>query len=244
MSQLTFKNDEFLSKADIKAGHVYIKKEGILLLYIGKDSFDRFIFYNLASVLTEGVEQYSRYMSLAHYNLQVQSLISLCEAVMHQKCDIKQTLALKGLPKLYAEFPFVDYVKELPLWYTKSKVISSDLPVVTFGTEPTQMDIAFVRAKDLVPGELYYSGSLWRSLYLYLGRDSGGDFCWYFVGNEDILMQNNLREYAMNTIRTRANKKVRRLIDAPRDPNAYLYGEAQKLIQLGWKADLTGLNLG
>lgn len=34
MSQLVFQNDKFLSKKDIKVGHVYIKKEGILLLYI------------------------------------------------------------------------------------------------------------------------------------------------------------------------------------------------------------------
>lgn len=97
-----------------------------------------------------------------------------------QKCNCNQILVLKGMPKIYAEFQYVDYVKELPIWYTKNKVLNKDLPVITFSDTPTKIDIPFVKAKDLVPGELYYSGSLWRSLYLYLGRDSIGNFCWYF----------------------------------------------------------------
>lgn len=88
MSQLVFQNDKFLSKKDIKVGHVYIKKEGILLLYIGKDNFDRFIFYNLASVMFENAGDF-RATTLAHYELQLQSLIGLCEAIMHSKCNEK-----------------------------------------------------------------------------------------------------------------------------------------------------------
>lgn len=46
-------------------------------------------------------------------------------------------------------------------------------------------------------------------------------------------MRNNFNEYYSCMDRTKSNKKVKRLIDAPNDPNVY------KLIQLGWRADLT-----
>jgi hypothetical protein len=243
MNQIILQDDIFLNKKDLKVGYVYIKKEGILLLYIGKDNFDRFVFYNLASVLFEDAGRY-RCITLAHYNLQVNALISLCESIMHQKCDYNQILVLKGMPKLYAEFGYVNYVKELPAWYTKNKVLNTDLPVITFSDKPTKIDTPFIKAKDLVPGELYYSGSLWRSLYLYLGRDSIGNFCWYFVGNASILMRNNFNEYYSCMDRTKSNKKVKRLIDAPNDQNACMYDDAYKLLQLNWRADLTGFNLG
>lgn len=58
------------------------------------------------------------------------------------------------------------------------------------------------------------------------------------VGNEDILMRNDFREYWSNMDRTKSNKKVKRLADAPNDPNAY------KLLQLNWKANLAGFDLG
>lgn len=44
MNQIIFTEEVFLNKKDLKVGHVYIKKEGILLLYIGKDNYDRFVF--------------------------------------------------------------------------------------------------------------------------------------------------------------------------------------------------------
>ena len=243
MNQIIFIEEVFLNKKDLKVGHVYIKKEGILLLYIGKDNYDRFVFYNLASILTEGTGRY-RCRTLAHYDLQVKALISLCESIMHQKCDYNQILVLKGMPKLYADFEYINYVKELPVWYTKNKVLNTDLPVIAFNDKPTEAAISFVKAKDLVPGELYYSGSLWRSLYLYLGRDSCNNFCWYFVSNISILMRNDFHEYYACVDRTKYNKKVKRLIDAQNDPNAYMYDDALKLIQLNWRVDLTGFNLG
>lgn len=81
-------------------------------------------------------------------------------------------------------------------------------------------------------------------MYLYLGRDSCDNFCWYFVGNADILMRNDFREYWSNMDRTKSNKKVKRLADAPNDPNVHMYNDAYKLLQLNWKANLTGFDLG
>ena len=94
-----------------------------------------------------------------------------------------------------------------------------------------------------MPGELYYTGGLWRALYLYLGRDSQKRFCWYYVGNEEILMQNNISEYMDECERTKSNKKVKRLDFALKDPNVHLYKEARELIDKHWRADLSGMQL-
>lgn len=58
------------------------------------------------------------------------------------------------------------------------------------------------------------------------------------VTSVGILMRNDFREYWSNMDRTKSNKKVKRLADAPNDPNAY------KLLQLNWKANLAGFDLG
>lgn len=57
-------------------------------------------------------------------------------------------------------------------------------------------------------------------------------------------MRNDFREYWSNMDRTKSNKKVKRLADAPNDPNAYMYDDAYKLLQLNWKANLAGFDLG
>ncbi len=241
-NKLIFDEHNLLRKNDLEAGHVYVKRDGTLVLYVGIDNFGRFVFYHLAKCLTGGMEG-PYHKTLAHYDLQVKALTILCESVMNRECDGKQIVTLSGIPELYTEFVYVDYTEKLQLWYSKSKALNADLPNVTFGGEPAELTVPYVKAKDLVPGELYYTGSLWRALYLYLGRDSVGNFCWYFVGNSDILMRNNFYEYQLSMERTKSNKKVKRLADAPNDPKAYMYGDALKLIQLNWKADLTGFSL-
>lgn len=57
-------------------------------------------------------------------------------------------------------------------------------------------------------------------------------------------MENKLSEYMDNIDRTKTNKKCKRLSDAVKDKNAYLYSEALHLIKINWKADLKGLDLG
>lgn len=185
----------------------------------------------------------SYHKTLAHYDLQVKALTILCESVMSRECDGKQIVTLSGIPELYTEFVYADYTEKLQLWYSEGKALNADLPDVTFGSEPAELTVPYVKAKDLVPGELYYTGSLWRALYLYLGRDSVNNFCWYFVGNSDILMRNDFYEYKLSMERTKSNKKVKRLADAPNDPKAYMSNDVLELLRLNWKADLTGFSI-
>lgn len=78
---------------------------------------------------------------------------------------------------------------------------------------------------------------------MYLGRDGKNNFCWYFVGNEDILIKNDILEYQRNIERTKANKRCKKLTDAVNDSHAYIYADAKKLIDLQWKGNLKGLIL-
>lgn len=243
MEQLVFEDNKFLAKRDLQIGHVYVKKEGILLLYLGKDSWNRFVFYNLASVLFEKANEYN-HITLAHYELQVNYLISLCDAVMHTGCNARQIVPLKNFPSLYVDFEVVDYSKEVNAWYAEAKKVNDSLPEIDTKDAANEKNTdLYVGAKELVPGELYYTGGLWRALYLYLGRDSQKRFCWYYVGNEEILMQNNISEYMDECERTKSNKKVKRLDLALKDPNVHLYKEARELIDKHWRADLSGMQL-
>ena len=44
--------------------------------------------------------------------------------------------------------------------------------------------------------------------------------------------------------RTKSNKHCKRLADAPNDPDAMMYDDAQKLLNMNYHANLYGLNLG
>lgn len=242
MNKIEFYPYTFLTKKDIKPGHVYIKKEGVLILYIGKDAWDRFVFYDLAAVMFSAAENPKRTaLTLANYDLQKDYLINLCNSVIEAPSwEPAHVLIVKTLPSIYAEFPYVNYENTYEAYYNKNRNLHKKLPEIQMNQ--VKADV-FVKAKDLVPGELYYSGSLWRSLYLYLGRDDDKNFCWYFVGNVDILKENNLTVYKQRCDRLKNNKKVKKLSVAMHDPDAYVDIEVKELIDSNWKANLSGLDL-
>ena len=243
MTNLVFRNDEFLKKGNLVIGHVYLYKDGRLVVYLGKSKLDKFVFYILANVLYTSIDWHT--LTIAHYNTQIEHLISLSETLMKNKCDTDCIIELKGMPQLYCEFPFVSYDKELNRWWTKNVVYhKGKLPALVDLSNENKSKGLFVSAKDLVPGELYYTGSLWRSLYLYLGRDSQKNFCWYFVGSTYELLRNDFNAFRINMDRTKSNKHCKRLADAPNDPDAMLYDDAQKLLSMNYHADLYGLDLG
>lgn len=245
MANLVFRNDTFLKKGDLAIGHVYLYKDGRLVVYLGKNNFDKFVFYTLASVLYTNINWYT--LTLAHYDTQIKYLISLSETLMKHECDINCIVELKGMPQLCCEFPFISYEKELNMWWAKNVAYHKDkskLPTLVDLGNKSKSKSLFVSAKDLIPGELYYTGSLWRSLYLYLGRDSQKNFCWYFVGSAHELIRNDLNVFRVYMDKTKSNKRCKRLADAPNDPDAMLYDDAQMLLNMNYHANLNGLDLG
>lgn len=244
MKRLLLNEREFLKKKEIKFGHVYIFKDGRLGLYLGTSLDNQFVFYILAKAHLVQTDDYG-ILTFAHYENQVKFLIELSDELLQSKCDKKCVIRLTSLPDLYCDFNYISYDKgnKLQLWHERNKDESKTLQRLIEFTENKKPIVSFVSAKDLIPGELYYTGSLWRSLYMYLGRDGKNNFCWYFVGNEDTLIKNDILEYQRNIERTKANKRCKKLTDAVNDSNAYIYADAKKLIDLQWKGNLKGLIL-
>lgn len=242
MSQLKLIENNWLRADDLQIGHCYLYKDGRLVVYIGRSSCNEFVFYEIASCLYKSTDSYYIH-TLAHYEDQVKMLSALAIKIMGKKIDITSLVVLKGMPKLYCEFPYCDFESTLGDWWEKNIKAGAKLPELTQNAKKNAKNI-YVGAKDIVPGELYYTGGLWRSLYLYLGRDSQKNFCWYFVGNENILRRNDLREYLVNCERTKSNKHVKKLEQALNDRTAYMYEDAQRLLNEHWTANLRGLDLG
>lgn len=238
---LTFDIDHFLSKQELQRGHIYVQKDGRLTIYLGKDIYDRYVFYDLAGILFESTGEYGK-LTIGHYATQVHSLTATCNTLMKSPCNLRQIRSLKGVPSLYSDYKYINYEAVIDDWCEKNKKLTDKFPNLVKDVKETSKKV-WVSARDLVPGELYYTGSLWGGLYLYLGRDSQNRFCWMFVGNEERLIQNDFSYYRYNMERTKSNKKCKRLAYALKDPDAYLYQEARDLIAMGWKADLTGLDL-
>ena len=237
MDRIKYEYESFLGKNDFQSGKVYVIKDGRVMLYIGKDIFNRNVFYLIGSLLLR-VENYDE-VGIAHQDLQLAALHSLFEQLMREKCDAKYLQCMKGLPKAYSELPLECEVKDVRGWYQSS---GKDLPeLAAVGENPA--DNIYVKGSDLIPGELYYTGSLWRALYLYLGQDSSKRYCWYFVDNEDILRQCDVRQFVAEAERTKSPKKVKKLSYALQDPGAYISADVQKLIDENWTADLSDLDL-
>lgn len=132
-------------------------------------------------------------------------------------------------------------------WYTKPMTAVGELPELTAitGNKP---NAGFVGARDLVPGNLYYSGGCWRSSYVYLGRTSQKEFVWAHIGNAKALLHESgvsllqrHKFFIFSVDATKSNKKVKPLADALNDPDAYVDNEYEMLITSGFKINMDGV---
>lgn len=237
-----------LKKKDLVQGHIYVIKDGRLALYLGNDPLGYYVFYcPVTATITNCLEGKYRthQQTLVQYELQVEFVIDYFKKVMHSVLDKEAVVHLKTLPCIRVEFNLVNFEDCYREWYEDSEAVIEGLPKIDWDSEKQDSaSLGFVGAKDLIPGEVYYTGGCWRATYLYLGRDSDGMFCWYFVGNEDILMKNDLQEYRRKMERSKTNKRCKRLSTALTDPGAYVCSETKALIDDCWHADLSGIDLG
>lgn len=243
MNKLVFKDNEWLKEKQLEEGFLYIIKDGRVMLYLGKSVDDYFIFYNCGSLNFTNAGDYYKY-TLSNYDVQVKYMTAMCKELFGKPLYMESVRRLKGLPKIYCKFPFLDFKDGFVKWYAKSAFIHGDLPKlsVVSNEEPNR---GFVSTKDLVPGMLYYSGSCWRSTFVYLGRNSDKDFVWCFIGNEDILVRNTgvtlLKNRELDIFTTKSNKKVRPLADALNDKDAYLDSDTKRLIDTNFKLNMVGV---
>lgn len=248
MSEFVFKDCTYdggwLKPKDLVEGHVYIIKDGRIAIYLGKTVNDLYCFYICCSayfkISRQGVSYTKNMLSFANYDIQLNSIINMCNALIKHQAYYESMTTLKGIPKIYCEFPFVNYEGLYKNWYMKSQLASGNLPIIS-SISNTKPNSGFVGAKDLVPGRLYYSGACWRAEYVYLGRTSDKRFIWYFIGNEDILIKSSAYQLLQRAETTKSNKKVKLLEDTLNDPNAYVSGDCNNLIKMGYKVDMSGI---
>ena len=158
MKRLLLNEREFLKKKEIKFGHVYIFKDGRLGLYLGTSLDNQFVFYILARAHLVQTDDYGL-LTFAHYENQVKFLIGLSDELLQSKCDKKCVIRLTSLPDLYCDFNYISYDKgnKLQLWHERNKDESKTLQRLIEFTENKKPIVSFVSAKDLIPGELYYT---------------------------------------------------------------------------------------
>lgn len=240
VEELVYKG--FISKKELVGGRVYVYKDGRLALFVGYDEYGRFIFYELGHVLFVPA---GSGVGFAHGEVQVEYLSCMCRDIMSRGVNLGSLFGYKSFPQLYGEFPWVSWEGRLEGWWRANKqYLGSRIPTIPTLEGTGEVKSLFIGARELVPGELYYTGDSHRATYLYLGRDSMGMFCWWFVGNASILLNYGIRAVRMygGIERTKSNKKCKLFRNIGLDKGALLYGDYRRLVGKSFSVD--GLNLG
>lgn len=156
--------NSFLTKVELKVGVSYLFKDGRVGIYLGKSAFDRYVFYIACRAFLIGdMDVY-----LAHEKIQSEYIKGICSAIFKEQCDLDALCMLRTFPQLYCKLDFIpDFEPIIDEWWTKNMLTIKGLPNLV--TTAKELAVPYVSAKELVPGELYYTGSLWRALYLVSG---------------------------------------------------------------------------
>ena len=229
----------FLKKKELKPGCFYLYKDGRLVLYLGRTDRNELAFYQIASCLyCPDPENKHKGLTLAHYDSQVNYLIALSDDLLKKSANSEYVLCLKTMPSLYCEFKPINFEKGCKDWYIDSMKTNSNLPTLT-SVSNVKANRGFVAAKDLVPGRIYYSGCGWRSMYMYLGRDTETkEFLWYFIGNEEYLLHLPTKALFADADRTKSNKKVKSLFDAGDDKDVWWFDGLKMLYDMKYAREI------
>lgn len=247
--KILFDTEKALKAKDLKEGHVYLIKDGRVMLYLGQENNARYVFYVCGSLVYECTKKYSVY-TVSNYDLQTEYMKNLCNSLMEHDVYAESITVLKGVPTIYSEFTLVEYEKTWKEWYLKSfKKFKNSLPELSF-INNAQSDAGFVKANDLIPGHIYYGGNAWRSTWVYLGRSTKGQFVWYFIGNENMLINGGLELIIKDSHSyyrsdcfavTKNNKKVKPLPNIFSDPTVYIWKDIAKLAEQNFTVNVDNL---
>lgn len=227
--------EDWLKVNQLVQGRIYLVKDGRLLLYLGTSVNGLLIFYALASVYLEHTDGFVTY---GNYDWQIQGLKVTINNILNHKGNKSSLLEYKGIPKLYGEFPFLKYEDSYKMWYIKS-FDSDNTPNIANSIK--EVNSGFVATKDLVPGNLYYSGECWRSCFVYLGRKSTKEYIWFYISNESTLVQSTARQLLYRSETTKNNKKVKPLQMCLTDKKAYVSSEVEYLVKINFKVNMNGI---
>ncbi len=249
MEKIIFDTEKTLKAKDLKEGHVYLIKDGRVMLYLGQENNASYVFYVCGSLIYEYTNNNSMY-TISNYDLQTEYMETLCNSLMKNDVYAESITVLKGIPTIYGEFTLVEYEKTWKEWYLKSyNKFKDSLPELLF-INNAQPDAGFVKAGDLIPGHIYYAGDAWRNTWVYLGRSTEGKFAWYFVGNETALINEGFARIIKSFHSswrsdcfavTKSNKKVKPLSNVFSDPTVYIWKDIAKLAEQNFTVNVDNL---
>lgn len=219
----------FLKKSELVKGGSYIFKDGKVCIYLGLDVDSRFIFYHVGCVCI--LNELS--CRILHRDIQLEAISGMISVLFTRPADSVAVLDYRTLPYILQREESLGVVN-ISVWWTKSALYNSNLPILT--DNPVN---SYVNSKDLVRGELYYSGNCSDSVFVFIGRKTNGEFVWQSVRNRDcqslVSSGFNLRRICI----TKNNKKVKPLHMALSDTHAYVSYGVNDLIRTGFKLDLS-----
>ena len=200
-----------IKEKELVIGNLYIKKDGIVVVYLGKTFSQKFLFYKVAQ-LNGYLDSSSLGVKFELYNkdIQLKYITPMIKEEMQTTLDKRCVVGTKTFNNYMWKYPDLSFTQEeLRLWLQKNELLGlslfKDLATLQ-GKEEVNL---YVKTKDLIPGHVYYSGDGWRAIYVYLGRDEDKNFLWYFVGNVDIMKKASYYAMLSKADKTKANKKVK-----------------------------------
>lgn len=147
-NKILFDTKKMLRAKDLKEGHVYLIKDGRVMVYLGQENNAGYVFYVCGSLVYEYANNNSMY-TISNYDLQTEYMETLCNSLMKNDVYAESITVLKGIPTIYGEFTLVEYEKTWKEWYLKSyNKFKDSLPELAF-INNAQPDAGFVKAGAL-----------------------------------------------------------------------------------------------
>lgn len=227
--------EEWLRESNLIAGRFYVVKDGRVLLYLGRTLTGLYTFYTVGAV---HLIYHNGIITFGNYIPQLGGLEVTIKRTMSMRGQKECLSTYKGIPKIYGELPVYGHEETYLGWYNASFGNQGDLALA-----PKEKDIntGFVSSKDLIPGQLYYSGYCWRSTWVYIGRNSKKEYLWYFISNEQVLLRMTAIQLLHELDKTKQNKKVKPLAMALTDPHASVCDGTRQLIEMNYLVDMSGI---
>lgn len=197
-----------ITKKDLQIGHMFITSTGEIAVYFGQTKTAKFVFYKVASIFGFTDKEHS---VMIHKEIQIPLINTMIKQVLSKQIYEPKLYSVKNLTYVVDEYKDIEpFTKEfIKLYLQKNQLQGVDILSNLAELNETDVKSLFVKASDLVPGHVYYSGDGWRSMYVYLGRDNKKNFLWYFVGNEETMRKASYKEMLSRADRTKTNKKVK-----------------------------------
>lgn len=225
---------------NLQSGSIYLFKNGDVMLYIGRDVANNYVFQKLMGVV---LYKTPIELQLPNSAAQYAALQACVDTTMKNPCNPLCLVSIKRLPTIYFEWNLEPVKKGYENWYLRSMGVNNNLPRLTFEYLRGSVDNWYTHSKDLFRGLLYYVDTDPIRVYLYLGRQSDGSFVWSAIKNvADLQMnRNNVAFWLQNNIKlTEKSKRVRRLDDIT-DDDVEIPQEFQPYIGVGYHINLSDI---